>query len=80
MTTSNTKTRWRIETSMGTVETAATSARKAKRNARFRLIMSDREYKRPRPSDLAAMRDIEIVRCVQIGNGARRFFCGGSTC
>ena len=72
------KMRWRVVTDMGTIETVAVSAAKAKGNARFRLVMSDRAYKQPQPCDYAAMRDIEVMKCERLGPvGARGFFYGG---
>lgn len=61
------KTRWRVVTDCGTIETVAASVGKAKRNARYRLVMRDRAYDRPGPRELAWMRDIEILRCEEIG-------------
>ena len=72
--------RWRIVTDAGSIETVAVSLAKAKRNARFRLIMNDREYSRPMPRDFTAMKAIEILRCEKIGEVARaRFFCGDTS-
>ena len=72
--------RWRIVTDVGSIETVAVSLAKAKSNARFRLIMNDREYSRPMPRDFTAMKAIEILRCEKIGEVARaRFFCGDTS-
>ena len=68
----------RVVTDMGTIETVAVSAAKAKGNARFRLVMSDRAYRQPQPCDYAAMRDIEVMKCERLGPvGARGFFMAG---
>jgi len=61
------KTRWRVVTDCGTIETVAASVGKAKQNAKYRLAMRDRAYGRPGPSDFARMRDIEVIRCEEIG-------------
>lgn len=60
--------RWRVVTDCGTVETTAASKYRAKRNAKYRLVMGQRPYlDRPTPGDLAEMRDIEVLRCERIG-------------
>lgn len=60
--------RWRVVTDSGTIETAAASKYRAKRNAKYRLVMGRRPYLyRPTPGDLAEMRDIEVLRCERIG-------------
>ena len=72
------KMRWMVVTDVGTVETVAVSAEKAKGNARYRLVMGDRAYTRPLPKDYAEMRDIEVMRCSRLGQeGARGFFVPG---
>jgi hypothetical protein len=58
--------KWRVVTDSGTIETTASKYR-AKRNAKFRLVMQHRAYSRPDPGDLAEMRDIEVLRCERIG-------------
>lgn len=50
-----------IKTDCGTRKTLAVSMKKAERNVRYRLVMDDRSYDRPRPEDFAQMRDIEII-------------------
>lgn len=60
------KTRWRVETDRGTHETCAVSARKARSNARYRLVMDSRAYRWPTPEDWTAMREIEILRVVAL--------------
>lgn len=52
---------WTVRTDCGTRRTLAVSRAKAIRNVRYRLVMDDRSYNRPRPSDLAEMRDIEVI-------------------
>ncbi len=60
--------RWRVVTDCGTIETTAASKYRAKRNAKFRLVMGQKPYLgRPTPGDLAEMRDICILRCERIG-------------
>ncbi len=54
--------RWfTVVTDAGTIRTYATSPCKARWNAKYRLAMADRGYAKPRPQDLAVMRDIQIV-------------------
>ena len=50
-----------VRTDCGTRKTLAVSMKKAVRNVRYRLVMDDRSYDRPRPEDFARMRDIEII-------------------
>lgn len=52
---------WTVRTDCGTRRTLAVSRAKAIRNVRYRLVMDDRRYDRPRPRDLAEMRDIEVI-------------------
>ena len=60
--------RWRVVTDCGTIETTAASKYRAKRNAKYRLVMGRKPYlHRPTPGDLAEMRDIEVLRCERIG-------------
>lgn len=60
--------RWRVVTDSGTIETTAASKYRAKRNAKYRLVMGQKPYLyRPTPGDLAEMRDIEVLRCERIG-------------
>ena len=56
---------WTVKTDCGTRRTLAVSARKAARNVRYRLVMGDRSYDRPRPRDFAEMRDIEVLEVVK---------------
>lgn len=56
---------WTVKTDCGTRRTLAVSARKAERNVRYRLVMDDRSYDRPRPRDFAEMRDIEVLEVVK---------------
>lgn len=56
---------WTVKTDCGTRRTLAVSARKAARNVRYRLVMDDRSYDRPRPRDFAEMRDIEVLEVVK---------------
>ena len=56
---------WTVKTDCGTRRTLAVSARKAERNVRYRLLMDDRSYDRPRPRDFAEMRDIEVMEVVK---------------
>lgn len=58
---------WRVVTDCGTIETTAASKYRAKRNAKYRVVIEHRAYSRPDPSDLAEMRDIEVLRCERIG-------------
>ena len=52
---------WTVVTDCGTRRTLAVSMAKAIRNVKYRLVMDDRSYNRPTPSDLAEMRDIEVI-------------------
>ena len=52
---------WTVVTDCGTRRTLAVSRAKAIRNVRYRLVMDDRSYDRPRPRDFAEMRDIEVL-------------------
>ena len=52
---------WTVRTDCGTRRTLAVSRAKAIRNVKYRLVMDDRGYDRPRPRDFAEMRDIEVV-------------------
>ena len=56
---------WTVKTDCGTRRSLAVSARKAARNVRYRLVMDDRSYDRPRPRDFAEMRDIEVLEVVK---------------
>ena len=56
---------WTVKTDCGTRRTLAVSARKAERNVRYRLVMDDRSYDRPRPRDFAEMRDIQVWEVVK---------------
>ena len=50
-----------ITTDCGTRKTLAVSVKKAIRNVRYRLVMDQRGYSRPKPRDFAQMREIEIL-------------------
>ena len=52
---------WTVRTDCGTIRTLAVSEGKARRNAKYRLVMEDRSYNRPTPQDLAEMRDIVVL-------------------
>ena len=52
---------WTVVTNCGTRRTLAVSRGKAIRNVRYRLVMDDRSYDRPRPRDFAEMRDIAVI-------------------
>ncbi len=52
---------WTVVTDCGTRSTRAVSRAKAVRNVRYRLVMDDRAYDKPRPDDFAEMRDIEVI-------------------
>lgn len=52
---------WTVVTDCGTRRTLAVSRGKAIRNVKYRLVMDDRSYDRPRPRDFAEMRDIEVI-------------------
>ena len=56
------KSWWTVVTDCGTRRTLAVSRAKAIRNVRYRLVMDDRSYNRPRPRDFAEMRDIEVIK------------------
>ncbi len=56
---------WTVKTDCGTRRTLAVSARKAERNVRYRLVMDDRSYDRPRPRDFAEMRDIQVLEVLK---------------
>ena len=62
MGTGREKVWWTVATDCGTRRTIAASRAKAIRNVRYRLVMDDRSYDRPRPRDFAEMRDIEIIK------------------
>ena len=53
---------WTVVTDCGTRRTLAVSRGKAIRNVKYRLVMDDRSYDRPRPRDFAEMRDIEVIK------------------
>ena len=57
----NEKRWWTITTDCGVRRTLAVSRSKAIRNVRYRIVMDDRDYDRPRPQDFAEMRDIEVL-------------------
>ena len=52
---------WTVVTNCGTRRTLAGSRGKESRNVKYRLVMDDRSYDRPRPRDFAEMRDIEVI-------------------
>ena len=52
---------WIVRTDCGSIRTKAVSEGKARRNARYRLVMGDNCRDRPTPKELAEMRDIEIL-------------------
>ena len=54
-----------MKTDCGTRRTCAVSRAKAIRNVKYRLVMDDRSYDRPRPRDFAEMRDIEVLEVTQ---------------
>ena len=56
---------WTVVTDCGTRRTLAVSRAKAIRNAKYRLVMDDRSYDRPRPRDFAEMRDIEVIEATR---------------
>lgn len=56
------KSWWTVVTDCGARRTLAVSRAKAIRNVRYRLVMDDRSYNRPRPRDFAEMRDIEVIK------------------
>ncbi|MBR6733277.1 MAG: hypothetical protein IKL96_02635 [Kiritimatiellae bacterium] len=56
---------WTVVTDCGTRRTLAVSRAKAIRNVRYRLVMDDRSYDRPRPRDFAEMRDIEVIEVMR---------------
>lgn len=53
---------WTVVTDCGTRRTLAVSRGKAIRNVKYRLVMDDRSYDRPRPRDFAEMSDIEVIK------------------
>ena len=53
---------WTVVTDCGTRRTLAVSRSKAIRNVKYRLVMDDRRYSRPKPRDFAEMRDIEVIK------------------
>ena len=53
---------WTVVTDCGTRRTLAVSRGKAIRNVKYRLVMDDRSYDRPRPRDFVEMRDIEVIK------------------
>ena len=60
---------WTVVTDCGTRRTLAVSRAKAIRNVKYRLVMDDRRYARPRPRDFAEMREIEILEITPDGAG-----------
>ena len=52
---------WIVRTDCGSIRTRAVSMGKARRNARYRLVMGDDCHDRPNPRQLAEMRDIEVL-------------------
>ena len=52
---------WTVVTDCGTRRTLAVSRAKAARNVKYRLVMDDRSYDRPKPQDFAEMRDIQVI-------------------
>ena len=56
---------WTVVTDCGTRRTLAVSRGKAIRNVKYRLVMDDRSYDRPRPRDFAEMRDIEVIEVMR---------------
>ena len=55
---------WIVRTDCGSIRTRAVSEGKAKRNAKYRLVMGDGCHDRPTPGQLAEMRDIEVLEVV----------------
>ena len=60
---------WTVVTDCGTRRTLAVSRSKASRNVKYRLVMDDRSYSRPKPRDFAEMREIEILEITPDGAG-----------
>lgn len=60
---------WTVVTDCGTRRTLAVSRGKAIRNVKYRLVMDDRSYDRPRPRDFAEMRDIEVIKVTRDEEG-----------
>ncbi len=56
---------WTVVTDCGTRRTLAVSRGKAIRNVKYRLVMDDRSYDRPRSRDFAEMRDIEVIKVMR---------------
>lgn len=57
--------RWfTVRTDCGSIRTRAVSAGKARRNAKYRIVMGDGCHDRPTPRDLAEMRDIEVLEVI----------------
>ena len=63
---------WTVVTDCGTRSTRAVSRTKAVRNVRYRLVMDDRAYDRPRPDDFAEMRDIEVISATREDEAAQQ--------
>ena len=57
---------WKVITEQGAHTTFAPSARKAERNARYRLVMDGRPYSTPRPEDWEAMRNVRVLRVLRV--------------
>lgn len=55
---------WTVKTDCGTRRTLAVSKAKAIRNVKYRLVMDDRGYDRPRARDFAEMREILVIEAV----------------
>ena len=60
---------WTVVTDCGTRRTLAVSRAKAIRNVKYRLVMDDRNYGRPRPRDFAEMRDIQVISATRDKEG-----------
>ena len=60
---------WTVVTDCGTRRTLAVSRAKAARNVKYRLVMDDRSYARPRPRDFAEMRDIQVISATRDEEG-----------
>lgn len=57
--------RWfTVRTDCGSIRTRAVSEGKARRNAKYRIVMGDGCHDRPTPRDLAEMRDIEVLEVI----------------
>lgn len=63
---------WTVVTDCGTRRTLAVSRAKAARNVKYRLVMDDRSYDRPRPRDFAEMRDIEVISATREDEAAQQ--------